>query len=218
MGEDGISLRTPARPPGLWRGGGPLILASKSSSRHALLTAAGLDVEVALPDVDERDLERRHFASGGSLEGLAAALARAKALAISRLRPDAYCLGADQTLALEGRVMHKARDFAEAAETLAALGGKAHRLNSAFCVAFAGEALVVDNDHADLRMRPLDLDTIGRYLDRVGSAALSSVGSYQVEGLGVHLFDRIEGDHAAILGLPMLKLLAWLRRENLISL
>jgi septum formation protein len=218
MGEGLILTPTATRRPALWRGGGPLILASRSSSRRALLTAAGLEIEVVAPEVDERELESRHFAAGGSLDGLAGVLARAKALAVSALRPEAYCLGADQTLALKGRVMHKPRDFAEAAESLAALGGKTHRLNSAFCVAFGGRDLVLDNDYADLRMRPLDLDTIARYLDRVGPPGLSNVGSYQVEGLGVHLFDRIEGDHATILGLPMLKLLAWLRRENLISL
>jgi septum formation protein len=218
MGENRNSATSSTRMPALWRGKAPLILASKSPSRRALLRAAALDVEVVAPDVDERELEHRHFAAGGSLDGLAGVLARAKALAVSDQRPEAYCLGADQTLALDGRLMHKPRDVAEAAESLAALGGTTHRLNSAFCMAFAGRELVIDNDFADLQMRPLDLATIARYLDRAGPSALASVGAYQVEGLGVHLFDRIEGDHAAILGLPMLKLLAWLRRENLISL
>src|SRR5271157_818854 len=157
MGQGGFSLRASTRRSRVWRGGKPLILASKSDGRRALLTAAGLDIEVVHPSVDERDIERRHFARGGTLDGLARALAHAA----SELRPDAYCLGADQTLAMEGRVMHKPRDFADA-------------------------ALVVDDDHAELRMRPLDLNTIARYFDLAGPTALSSVGSYQVEGLGVH--------------------------------
>ena len=136
--------------PPLWRGAGPLVLASKSESRRALLSAAGLDAEFVAPEVDERALEDRYLAGGGSLEGVAIELARAKALAVSAKRPDAYCIGADQTLTLEGRILHKSRDLAEAAQTLAALSGKTHRLTSAFCVARAGQALVVHSDHADL--------------------------------------------------------------------
>ena len=218
MREAGISAPTAAQSPSLWRAAQPLILASKSPSRRALLWAVGLDAEVIAAQVDERALEDRHLARGGSLESLAGELAQAKALAVSAIRPHAYCLGADQTLTLEGRIFHKASDFDEARRSLAALSGKTHRLTSAFCVARGGQSLVVDGDHADLRMRPLDPVTISRYLDRAGPAALASVGGYQVEGLGAHLMDRIEGEHSVVLGLPMLRLLAWLRRESLISL
>jgi septum formation protein len=218
MGEAGISAPTVAQSPSLWRAAQPLILASKSPSRRALLSAAGLDAEVIAAEVDERALEDRHLARGGSLESLAGELAQAKALAVSAVRPHAYCLGADQTLTLEGRIFHKASDFDEARRSLAALSGKTHRLTSAFCVARCGQSLVVDGDHADLRMRPLDPVTISRYLERAGPAALASVGGYQVEGLGAPLMDRIEGEHSVVLGLPMLRLLAWLRRESLISL
>jgi septum formation protein len=218
MREAGISAPTAAQSPSLWRAAQPLILASKSPSRRVLLWAVGLDAEVIAAQVDERALEDRHLARGGSLESLAGELAQAKALAVSAVRPHAYCLGADQTLTLEDRIFHKASDFDEARRSLAALSGKTHRLTSAFCVARGGQSLVVDGDHADLRMRPLDPVTISRYLDRAGPAALASVGGYQVEGLGGHLMDRIEGEHSVVLGLPMLRLLAWLRRESLISL
>ena len=194
------------------------MLASRSESRRALLSAAGLDAEFVAPEVDERALEDRYLARGGSLEDVAVELAQAKALAVSAKRPDAYCIGADQTLTLEGRILHKSGDLAEAAQTLAALSGKTHRLTSAFCVARAGQALVVHRDHADLRMRALDPGEISRYLERAGPGVLASVGVYQGEGLGVHLFEHIEGDHSVVLGLPMLSLLAWMRRENLISL
>lgn len=218
MQEAEILLRGPTPSPPVWRGAGPLILASKSHSRWALLSAVGLDAEVVAADIDERACEDRHLATGGSLESLAIELARAKALAVSALRPDAYCLGADQTLTLEGRIIHKSHGFSEAAQTLAELAGKTHRLTSAFCVARSGQSLVVDRDHASLRMRHLDPVTISRYLDRAGPAVLTCVGVYQVEGLGAHLIDRIEGDYSVVLGLPMFRLLPWLRRENLILL
>jgi septum formation protein len=195
-----------------------LVLGSGSVSRRALLLAAGLDVEVVAPKVDERLVEDRYLAGGGSHENVASELARAKALAVSRERPLAYCIGADQTLTLEGKIVHKSRDLVEGARALGALSGKTHRLTSAFCVARAGQALVVHRDHADLRMRTLDPAEISRYLERAGPSVLSSVGVYQSESLGMHLFEHIEGDHSVVLGLPMLSVLAWMRRENLISL
>jgi septum formation protein len=209
---------TPDKSPSLWRGDGPLVLGSGSAIRKDLLLAAGLDAEVVAPKVDEREVEERYTAGGGSLENLASELAQAKALAVSRERAHAYCIGADQTLTLNGKILHKSRDLAEGAQTLAALSGKTHRLTSAFCVAHAGQVLVVHRDHADLRMRALDMAEISRYLERAGPSVLSSIGVYQGESLGMHLFERIEGDHSVVLGLPMLGLLAWMRRENLISL
>lgn len=202
----------------LWTGLAPLVLASGSAIRRSLLAACGLTVEPVVPNVDERAEEARHFASGGSVEGLAGALAREKALAVSVSRPEAFCIGADQTLTVAGRLLHKARDRGEAARSLATLAGRTHRLTSAVCVARRGEPLVVEEDAAELDMRPLDEAAIGRYLDLAGPTALSSVGAYQLEGLGVHLFERIRGDHFTILGLPLLKLLAWLRAEGLLSL
>lgn len=202
----------------LWAAEAPLALASKSSARRALLEAVGLRAEVVAADVDERAFEARFFTAGGRPTDLAAALAEAKAVAASRARPEAYCLGADQTLTLGGGLLHKPSDLEEAAQSLAALAGRRHRLTSAFSIARSGKTLVVDADHADLQMRALDRRTIDRYLELVGPVVLSSVGAYQLEGMGVHLFDRVEGDYATILGIPMFKLLDWLRREGLISL
>src|ERR1700761_4804721 len=139
----------------VWRGAGPLVLASSSKSRRALVSAAGLDAESIAPEVDERAFEDRHLSQGGMIEDVAIELPRAKALAVSAKRPDAYCIGADQTLTLDGRIFHKSRDLDEGAQTLATLSGKTHRLTSAFCVARAGQALVVHREHADLRMRVL---------------------------------------------------------------
>ncbi len=209
-----------AAPPSrsLWIGPAPLILASKSASRRAMLDACGLAGESLAVDLDERAVEQRFLAEGGAAEGLACALARAKALAASALTPEAWCLGADQTLTIGTRLLHKARDRAEARQSLADLAGRTHRLTSAFCVARRGEALVIDSDVAELAMRPLDRAAIERYLDAAGPEALASVGVYQLEGLGVNLFESVRGDHFTVLGLPLMKLLAWLRREGLLAL
>jgi septum formation protein len=202
----------------LWACPEPLVLASKSQTRRALLSAAGLHVEVEAADIDERAFEHRYFAAAGSPQGLAAVLAEAKALAVSARRPQAYCLGADQTLILGGKLMHKPRDLDEAERSLVALSGRTHRLTSAFCIARSGDVLVIDADHADLHLRALDRQAIAKYLDLAGPAVLSSVGAYQIEGLGVNLVDRIDGDFFTVLGIPMLKLFAWLRRRGLIVL
>ena len=209
------SVSTRAR---LWCDEAPLVLASRSQVRRAMLEAAGLDFQAMNVELDERALEESFFLKGGRPEDLAAALARAKALAASRIRPEAYCLGADQTLTLGDGLLHKPRDLAEAARSLATLAGRRHRLTAAFSIARAGRTLAVDADHADLQMRALDGPAIERYLELAGSDVLTSVGAYQLEGLGVHLFDRVDGDHATILGLPMFRLLRWLRRRKLISL
>ncbi len=200
----------------VWAGDRPLILASKSSSRIALLKAVGLAAEVVPPRLDERAVEEHYIAEGGSSGNLAICLAEAKAVAVSSLRREHFCVGADQTLMLGERLMHKSGDLLEAASSLATLSGRTHRLTSAFCVARNGKPLFSESDTADLHMRSLDASEIARYLDLAGPAVLSSVGCYQVEGLGMSLFDWIEGDHATILGLPILKLLGWLRREGLI--
>ena len=204
--------------PSLWIGPSPLILASKSASRRALLGAAGLPFEVEPAGIDERGVEDRLGPQDEAGIGLAVALARAKALAVSARRPGALTLGADQTLTLDGQPMHKAPTRAAAAVALQAMSGRGHRLVSAFALARDGKILAEDSDSADMTMRALDAAQIARYLDIAGPAVLASVGAYQIEGLGAHLFESISGDHATILGLPMLKLLAALRGLGLLAL
>jgi septum formation protein len=200
----------------LWRGKHPLILASQSRARQMLLGNAGLEFEVVAADIDERGIQQ---ASGLSRPGdIAGLLARAKALWVSSRREGQYVIGADQTLALGLRLFNKPAGRAEAAEQLAALEGRDHELHSAVAVARDGEILFADVSMARMIMRQLDEIAIDEYLDTVGEAATSSVGAYQLEGLGVHLFERIEGDHFTILGLPLLPLLAFLRSNGLLGL
>ena len=199
----------------IWRETEPLLLASKSAIRRQLLEDAGLPVEAAPAEVDERAIEAEH---AGPAAALAAHLAAAKAREASRRHPGRLCLGADQVLTLGEETLHKARSREEAAGKLARLQGREHRLTSAFALFQDGALLESGEDAARLSMRPLDRQQIAVYLDAAGEAALSSVGAYQLEKLGVHLMQRIEGDHTTILGLPMLPLLASLRRLGALGL
>jgi septum formation protein len=183
-----------------------------------LLESVGLPFEVDAAEIDERGAETLFLGQGGAIEGLAAELARQKALQVSRRRPGALCVGADQTLCLDGRLFHKAESLEDAALHLAALSGKTHRLTSAIAVAIDGRLLHEADDHADMRMRNLNSNQIDLYLRLAGELALGSVGLYQIERLGPHLFKSIEGDHSSILGLPILKLLDWLRGEGALAL
>ena len=196
----------------LWQDDQPLVLASRSTSRRSMLEAAGIPVEVCIPDLDERAVEA---AAGIRRPADAAALlAGEKAKAAARLMPHRMVIGADQTLAFEGRRFDKPRDRAAAREQLMALAGKPHYLHSAVALAKDGNVLFDATDTASLTLRNLSGSFLDRYLDAAGSAVLDCVGAYQLEKLGVHLFDRIEGNHFTILGLPLLKLLDFLRRNG----
>jgi septum formation protein len=199
----------------LWRGKYPLILASKSRARQVLLASAGISFEAVAADIDERAVQK---ASGlSSPADVAALLSREKALAVAARKPGRFVVGADQTLALGTRLFSKPAGRAEAAEQLRALAGHSHQLHSAVAVARDGKILFSDVSAARMTVRPLSGTEIEAYLDEAGEAVTSSVGAYQLEGLGVHLFERIEGDHFTILGLPMFGLLGFLRGEELLG-
>ena len=199
----------------LWRGKHPLILASQSRARQALLANAGIDLEAVPADIDEREIQE---ASGLSAPGdIAALLARRKALSISARQPGRFVVGADQTLARGARLFVKPAGRAQAAEQLRALAGGSHDLHSAVAVARDGAILFEDISIARMTMRQLGDPEIDAYLDAAGEAVTTSVGAYQLEGLGVHLFERVEGDHFTILGLPLLPLLTFLRSERLLG-
>jgi len=200
----------------LWRGKSPLILASQSRARQALLTNAGISFEAVTAEIDERAVQQ---ASGLSAPGeIASLLAREKALSVSVRQPGKFVIGADQTLALGERLFSKPAGRALAAAQLRALAGRSHELHSAVAVARDGKILFEAAAIAGMTMRRLGEAEIDVYLDEAGDVVSSSVGAYQLEGPGVHLFERIEGDHFTILGLPLLPLLAFLRSERLLGM
>jgi septum formation protein len=200
----------------LWRGKTPLILASQSRARKMLLENAGLAFEAVPADIDERAVQ---LGSGFSRPGeIAALLARKKALFVSARRPGHYIIGADQTLALGHRLFSKPGDRVEAAAQLRALAGQTHELHSAVAVVRDGAVVFETSSVARMSMRPLSGDAIQTYLDQAGETVTTTVGAYQLEGLGVHLFERIEGDHFTILGLPLLPLLGYLRSQSLLAI
>jgi septum formation protein len=203
---------------GFWTDPAPLILASASRTRRDLLWSAGIDAETIASGVDERALEENAVVERLGPGALALRLAGAKALAVSRRHPDRWVLGADQVLDVDGEVLHKPADRAEAAANLARLKGRPHALRSAVALARGGALEDSFVESAVLTMRPLGAAAIDAYLDVVGAAALQGAGAYQVEGPGIHLFARIEGDHSTVLGLPLIPLLAMLRDRDCLAL
>jgi septum formation protein len=196
----------------------PLILASGSKIRAQLLEAAGLAFIVEPPGLDESTM-RQAISGENSLgaQDVAEVLARAKAEAVSDLAPGAFVIGADQVLVLGGRILAKPETMDVARAQLLELSGKTHMLHTAVALASNGEVRFTHTDDATLTMRKLTPEYIGRYLAAAGDDVLSSVGSYQIEGVGIELFEKIDGDYFSILGLPLLPLLDALRREGVID-
>jgi septum formation protein len=199
----------------LWLGKEPLVLASQSKARQTLLANAGIEFESDPADIDERAIQASSGLSAPS--DIAKLLAREKAISVSIRRPTRYVVGADQTLALRARIFNKPAGRAQAADQLRALAGHCHELHAAVAVACDGKLLFEHVSIARMTVRPLRDAEIENYLEAAGDAVTTTVGAYQVEGLGVHLFEHIEGDHFTILGLPLLPLLAFLRSRHLLS-
>ncbi|MCX8999492.1 Maf-like protein [Rhizobiaceae bacterium BDR2-2] len=189
-----------------------LILASSSPFRRQLMENAGLAFEAIAARIDERAIEAPLERSGATPDEVALHLARAKALEVSGRHPAALVIGSDQTMSLGDRVYHKPPTLEAAGEHLRSLSGKTHRLNSAVAFARAGTVVWEHVAHADMTVRPLSDGFIERHLARVGDRALLSVGAYQLEGEGIQLFEKIDGDYFTIIGLPLLAVLGELRR------
>jgi septum formation protein len=200
---------------GLWLAAQPLVLASRSASRRAMLAGAAIPVEILPADIDERAIETR--AGLQSPSQIALLLARAKANAISADLPGRLVLGADQTLALGQRLFAKPADLAAASDQLQSLRGRSHELHSAVVVARDGAVLFEHCEIARLTMRSFSDRFLAAYIEAAGPAVTASVGGYQVEGIGIQLFERIEGDHFTILGLPLLRLLQFLRQHGCLA-
>lgn len=187
------------------------ILASASPARQRLLANAGLEFDVDPAAIDERAAEKPLADAGAGPDDLALALAMVKAARVSLRHPDRYILGADQILDLDGQRLNKPADMDAARRQLLALSGRSHRLVTAAAVVRNGDQVWSQVESVTMTMRKLAPVEVGRYLASVGKTALTSVGAYQVEGRGIQLFDRIDGDFFAILGLPLLPFLAFLR-------
>jgi septum formation protein len=179
-----------------------------SAARRDLLIAAGIPVDIVPANIDERSV------SVPEGPALALELAAAKAVAVSRARPGRLVLGADQTMSLGPDRIHKAANLAEARRILAALRGKTHFLHSAAALVRGGEVLWRGIDRAELEMRAFGDRFLELYLGEVGDEVTETVGGYRLEGLGIHLFARVAGDHATVLGLPMFEVLAALRHHG----
>ncbi len=195
----------------------PLLLASTSATRMRLLAEAGVTAEAVAPEVEERPVKVRLAATRARAEQVATALAEMKAVDVSRRRPDAIAIGADQVLDCDGKLFDKPTGRDGARRQLKDLRGKRHRLVTAVALAVKGEVTWRHAEAATLTMRVFSDAYLESYLDRAGDAVTSSVGAYQLEGLGAQLFSKVEGDFFAILGLPLLALLDQLRRAGAIA-
>jgi septum formation protein len=199
----------------LWTASKPLILASKSEVRRKILAGAGIPVEARPAPIDERAVEARSHVHGAA--EVARVLAGAKAHTMAAQMPGRVVLGADQTLTLDDTRFSKPMDRGSARAQLVALRGRTHRLHSALSLVRDGAVLFEHSEAAELTMRDFSDRFIETYLDTTGPAAYASVGGYQIESAGIHLFERIEGDYFTILGLPLLPLLDYLRGSGAVA-
>ncbi len=195
---------------------GELLLASASPFRRRLLDAAGVPFRVVPADVDESVLKRGLAGTVGP-EGLAEALAAAKAEAVSARHPGDLVIGADQVLALGDELFGKPADLAAARAQLERLRGRTHRLLSAVALAQGGRVVWAKVESASLTMRDFSASFLDEYVAGRGERLLATAGAYEIEGLGIQLFDKVEGDYFTIIGLPLLPLLAELRARGVVQ-
>jgi septum formation protein len=200
-----------------WSAPAPLILASKSLARRTMLSAAGIPIEIVPARIDERAIERGLAEQNRDPDRLALLLSREKARAVSSDAPARLVLGADQTLAMGAVRFHKPSSPDEARDQLRRLRGQSHTLHSAVTLVQDGSVLFAVVDTARLRMRNFSDRFLEDYIEAAGPTVTESVGGYQLEKLGVHLFERVEGDYFTILGMPLLPLLAFLRQQGFLK-
>ena len=210
------------QPDALWRDPHPLVLASGSATRKALIESAGLSCIVHPAAIDERAVEAQATEAGADPAGIALHLAQAKARAVAETLagqyPQAIVIGADQVLALGETILHKPADMRALHDQIAQLSGLSHRLHAGVSLWRGGTPIAGFVDSATLTMRALTPEQIATYCTLAGDDALTSVGGYKLEGAGIHLFTKVEGAHSTILGLPLMPLLAALREAGCLAL
>ena len=196
-----------------------VILASGSHTRHEMLKAAGLAFTVVPADIDEEAIRKALALENEAIDpaDVAELLARAKGKAVSKANPRGLIIAADQTLSLTGHLFSKPADLDQARETLLRLRGEQHFLHTAVAIAEHGDVTWTHVESARLKLRNFSMAYLNDYLLRAGEGICQSVGAYQIEKLGLQLFEEINGDYFTILGLPMLPLLAELRRRGALT-
>lgn len=199
----------------LWLAAAPLMLASQSKVRRAVLEAAGIPVEARPAHLDERAIESQ--VTSGRPDDVALTLAREKARTVAAMSEARLVVGCDQTLALGEKRFSKPANRAAARAQLLALRGKTHELHSAVAVVRGGALAFGHVAVARLTMRTFSEAFLDAYLDAAGAGVTASVGAYQLERIGIHLFEKVDGDHFVILGLPLLPLLDYLRQEGALA-
>ena len=203
--------------PSFWLGAKPLILASGSSARKALLEAAAIPIRIVKPRVNEKAIAATLLETRTTPAEIAIALAHAKAEAVAQSLPDEYILAADQTLDHDGSLFMKPVDRAGAAAQIRRLRGAEHQLHSAAVLRRGETVLWAGISSATLVMRDFPDSFLEAYLDAMGEKLMTTVGGYEIEALGPHLFSEIVGDHATILGLPLFGVLYALREAGLLA-
>lgn len=196
-----------------------LILASGSRTRYAMLKSAGLAFTVVPPDIDEDAVRETLLSDNVDIEPLDVAdvLARVKGEAVSAANPESLIIAADQVLALGSEIFTKPKDMEAAWESLKRLRGETHQLHSAVVLAENGQVTWAYVETAHLKMRNFSTTFLSEYLLKAGDSVCQSVGGYQLEGLGIQLFEKIDGDYFTILGLPLMPLLAELRQRDVLT-
>ena len=195
----------------------PIILASNSRFRAELLVNAGIEFTTASASIDERAIEQPLLEANLGPADIAQVLAEAKAANVSALNPNTLIIGCDQTLSMNDTMFHKPVDMKQARQHILKFSGKTHQLNSAVAFVFNQQTIWRHVSVANMTMRKLTPEYIGRYMAQAGQSVLSSVGAYQLEGVGVQLFKQIDGDYFNIIGLPLLPLLSELRSLEVID-
>jgi septum formation protein len=193
---------------------GSFVLASGSMIRRAILQSAGIDFDVIKSSVDEEAIKRSN--SGLSPAQMACVLGEAKACDVSSRHPDRLVLGADQTMEIDGRLFDKLTDRTQARDRLLSMRGRPHALHSGLVLARSGVPVWRLSQTSTLHVRNFSDEFLDHYLETAGEELTASVGAYAYEGLGAQLFDHVDGDYYAILGLPLLPLLSALRDQGVL--